>query len=190
MGYEAGIALKDKDALEAVSNWYRTGGDDFDADYALSHGIVLNICGWVFSETSKDILAHSIRTEEFLDDLGEPYDMDIVPISVLREFADAYRAFADTEAGQRILACDELEVPYQVGNTDADEQDEYGNNVVYISPEKMVEAKRSLYSTGHGEAIERTLDEYWRIGVFADLGEIVDILENAGVTEVGWYESY
>lgn len=190
MGYEAGIALKDKEALEAVAAYYRNKGDGFSADYALERGNAFNACGWVFSDTSKDILSQSLYKEEFSDDLGDAYDMDIVPLSVIKEFAEAYRSFSETEAGARILACDELETPYYVGNADSDEQDEFGNDVVYISPEKMLEAKRALNSTGHGEVLERCLDEYGRIGAFEELADIVEVLENAGVQEVGWYESY
>ena len=193
MGYEAGIASNDKELIEFISSRYREKGETFDADYALSNNIIYNTCGWAMADVSRDIIASSIGKENIVDELGDDWELDIVPVSVLRELTDAYQAFADTPGGNRILACDRLEIDYMVGNADSpDEALEYADpqSVVYISPESMAQAMDALGSTGHGDVLEGLLDEYWRIGNIGGMIEILDWIDEYGADTVLWYESY
>ena len=190
MGYEAGFSTNDKELRKFVAGRYRDKGEDFDANYAIEHGNLYNMCGWVMTDVSREILAGSIGKEAIEDDFGEDWELDVVPVSVLREFTDAYDAFAATEGGKRILACDRLEIDYMVGNADTDIDDGDPNRIVYIAPETMVEAMDALGSTGHGEALERLLDEHWRIENIAGMSEVLDWLDDYGAETVLYYESY
>lgn len=189
MGYEAGIASNDQDLLEFVAHKYREAGHDFDAGYAVDQGIIYNMCGWVMSDVSRDVLAASVGKGSIADAFGDEWELDVVPVSVLRELTDAYDAFAATSGGKRILACDELEIEYMVGNADTD-VDERDPGTVFISPEAMAQAMDALGSTGHGEALEALLDEYWRIGSIEGMSEVLDWIEEHGSDTVLWYESY
>ena len=189
MGYEAGIASNDQDLLEFVAHKYQAAGNDFDADYAVNHGVIYNMCGWVMSDVSRDVVAASVGKGSIADELGDEWELDVVPVSVLRELTDAYDAFAATSGGKRILACDELEIEYMVGNVDTD-VDEQDLGTVYISPEAMAEAMNALGSTGHGAVLEHLLDEYWRIGSIKGMSEVLDWIEEFGSDTVLWYESY
>ena len=177
MSYETGIILDDYAAREAVSKWYADRGDDFEARYAMDEGFVGTLCGYGFYEMSRDIANSSIATKR--SDEGE---YEIIPLTALTAYTYPYRAFSKTTAGKRLEACIELDVPVSIGDRTSDEYDP-GN--VYISPEDMIEAKRALQSTGKGGILWPLVEEGLIIQL-DELSELVEFLEGAGVTEVGW----
>lgn len=181
MGYDGGMTSANPEVRQMVSEFYRARGEDFDADYALEHGILYNMRGWCFADMTKAICARALRVEQ--DEDGE---YSVVALAEVTRFTDAYKRFSGTEAGARILACDELDCDWTVGNADIDG----GDGTVYVSPEKMIEAKRAVDDPEVWEVFDGLLEERFRLVQVGEMAPIADLLREAGVEEVGWFESY
>ena len=193
MGYDAGFKSRNDDdrAGEAVARYYEQRGRSwsYDADLARDEGYLYNFRGWCFSDLTREVLGYATGdVATATDDFGETWELDVIPVEVLDRYARAYRAFEETDAGQKILACEDIECDWLVG--DVPDDWEPGESIAYINPVDMAAAKKALCSTGM-EALYEVLDnDSSRIMQFETFSDIVGVLMDAGVEEVAWYESY
>ena len=178
MSYETCIEILDEEHRQAVAGYYRERNCRFDADYVLSEHVAGTLFGYSFCSFAQELSSRRVRTVE-----TEHGPLAVVPLPVLREYTDAYRAFVATRGGKRMDACCRLDVSYEIGNVTTAE--DYSDGDIYVSPEDAVEAYRALGSTGHGDTLHRLLDDEV-LYQLEELADIVDVLEGAGCAEVGW----
>ena len=189
MGYDAGIQSNDPSVRGIVADAYRDMGEgwEFDASWAIDHGGLYNFRGWEMTELCRDIESHATGRQMVSDDDGE-YELSVIPVSVLLEYTDAFDAFCETLAGKKLYAAWELGYEWYVGDFPKGWQP--GQSIVIVDVLDMLEAKKALSKTGHGEVLYDLLDSsdgFWQLKGFS---RIVGVLKDNDVGEVLWYESY